>query len=832
MPHFPPAEGPRAGRPARAPETPAPPEAIPVSPGTSPEAVTGKLSWPRLLAGGGVALAFLAAVTLAGVAGARAARARPKPGLVVAALSAEEPPAEPELLPPPAVEPDAGRAAEAPPRPGHLPLDKPRLGPEDLLARAPQPVPAAPAPQAPPARAARTEADLRAEIARMPEVGLSPLELAPLVQGWAAAFAATFDDIAGHPSFEPVPILNQRPDFSQLPLRHGRASRLTPREADRLQTLSKRLQSYLANRSVETCGGCHTTELALDFKRIGGHEPQTTVDLEPLRRALREDKDGRQPAWRRPEAIPTLQQVLTPEPAPVRGLFVELLGEIEGRKASVALAQRAVFDLSPEVRRQAVEALRKRPRHEYRQVLLDSLRYPWLPAAEHGAEALVALEDREAVPSLVGLLKEPSPNAPVKLPNGKVVVREVVRLRHAFNCLTCHPPAATNREPVPGAVPGINLTRVITRTEPTAQVSTTATTRPRWTPVRTALPGTPPPPPPAPQPPPQPPQPPPQQQQQQQQQGGGGDHVPCPVAGGGSSTSPPGVSVSTGGGGAASAAPAAPPIVLTTLVRGRDQVQLRQTVVLGQKPLPPVVLKQPLFVRGDITFLRQDFSVQLPMASPGAGNPALVRFDFVVRNRPVTPSEAKQLQELFVGRESYPQREAVLSALRGLTGQDAGDSTASWQQIYPGAETQAKVWRLSEELVDAPENRREAVLARFQSAKGAEYDEALAAAVPRLPATWRERARGALAIRLTALTADALRDKLRQIDAETRRAAARAALRKKEASLALDLIALLEDRDPEVAREARLVLEGLTGKKLASPAAWREWGSAEAGGGD
>jgi hypothetical protein len=257
---------------------------------------------------------------------------------------------------------------------------------------APAVLPLAP-PASPPAKGGPTEADLRAEVARMPEVGLAPTELGPLVQGWADAFAATFNDTTNRPSFEPVPILHQRPDFAQLPLRHGRASRLTTREAERLQKLSKRLQGYLANRSAQTCGGCHTTQLALDFKRIGGHDREEKVDLGPLRKALREDKDGRQPAWRRPEAIPTLQQVLTPEPAPVRGLFVELLGEIEGRRASVALAQRAVFDLSPEVRRQAVEALRKRPRHEYRQVLLDALRYPWAPAAEHGAKALLDLKD-------------------------------------------------------------------------------------------------------------------------------------------------------------------------------------------------------------------------------------------------------------------------------------------------------------------------------------------------------------------------------------------------------------------------------------------------------
>jgi HEAT repeat protein len=782
-----------------------------------------------------VAVCLFAVLALAGIAWAWARWSHaPAAPLASAEPASAEAPEEltaadsPEVLPQPAVDDtEAGATREM--RPGLLPLGQPRLGPDDPPKKEqPQPAPA-PAPKAPPARRARTEAELLKEIARIPEVGLLQSELAPLVEGWASAYTATFDEMTGAPSFEPVPILKQRPDFAQLPLRHGRASRLTPKEADRLQKLSRRLHTLLTNRSTENCGGCHTAELAMDFKRIGGHVKEKPMDLAPIRKALRQEKEGQKPAWRRPEAIATLQQVLTPEPTPVRGLYVELLDDIEGKKSSVALAQRAVFDLAPEVRRQAIESLRKRPREEYRQVLLASLRYPWAPAAEHASEALVSLGDKEAVPFLVGMLNEPDPAAPVKLPNGRTVVREVVRMRHAFNCLACHPPAATNREPVPGAVPGINLTRVLTGSEPTAQVVNQARTQPRWVPVRTVLPPA--------QPTPQQLQQQQQQQiqqlvQQQQQQGGGGSHVPCTAGGGSASaSSPPTVTVVAGGGGANTTPP---PRILTTLVRGRDDVQSRPGLVVGRRPLPTVVLKQPLWVRGDITFLRQDFSVQLPMAGRGAGAPAMVRFDYVVRNRPVTGTEAKKLQDLFMGRASYPQREAVLDALRGLTGKDAGDSTGSWQQLFPEAEVDAKVWRLTEELVDAPDSRKEAVLMRFQTAKGVVYSEALAAAVPRLSAYWRDRARSALAARMTRMTANTLRDKLKQDDAETRRAAVLAVLRKKDGSLAPELVSLLEDGDPAVAREARLSLEGLTGKKFDSPAAWREWsgsGSAEAAGG-
>src|SRR5581483_8682869 len=99
----------------------------------------------------------------------------------------------------------------------------------------------------------------------------------------------------------------------------------------------------------------------------------------------------------------------------------------------------------------------------------------WAPAADHAAEALLALKDTEAVPHLVGLLKGPDPSAPVRLRNGRYFVPQVVRLRHTFNCLTCHPPAAHANEPVPGAVPGVNLTRVITLTRTATQIKRTPT---------------------------------------------------------------------------------------------------------------------------------------------------------------------------------------------------------------------------------------------------------------------------------------------------------------------------------------------------------------------
>jgi hypothetical protein len=230
------------------------------------------------------------------------------------------------------------------------------------------------------------------------------------------------------------------------------------------------------------------------------------------------------------------------------------------------------------------------------------------------------------------------------------------------------------------------------------------------------------------------------------------------------------------------------------------------------------VEKAPLFVRGDITFLRQDFSVQLPMSAPGLARPAGVRFDYVVCRRLIPRQEAERLQELFDGRPTYPQRDSVLTALRGLTGKDAGYTTEAWRRLFPAAELETEVHRLTEELVSASDGQKGAVLLRLNRGKGPAHTEALAAAIPRLTGRWRERARLALADRLARMTADTLRDKLRQDDAETRRAAADAALRKRDDSLAPDLAALRDDADPAVAKAARRALAGLTGKKAPAQA--------------
>jgi len=67
-----------------------------------------------------------------------------------------------------------------------------------------------------------------------------------------------------------------------------------------------------------------------------------------------------------------------------------------------------------------------------------------------------------------------------------------------------------------------------------------------------------------------------------------------------------------------------------------------------------------------------------PLARPAPTGPQ--RFDFLVRTRAVTPLEAARLVEAHKKETTYPQREAVLFALRELTGREGQASTEDWER--------------------------------------------------------------------------------------------------------------------------------------------------------
>jgi hypothetical protein len=93
-------------------------------------------------------------------------------------------------------------------------------------------------------------------------------------------------------------------------------------------------------------------------------------------------------------------------------------------------------------------------------------------------------------------------------------------------------------------------------------------------------------------------------------------------------------------------------------------------------------LGEPM-VRADTTYLRQDFSVLMPVAG-AAPWPEMQRFDFLVRTRVVEGKELATLQANMQARAAdflSENHKAAMKVLRDLSGQDAAPNTAAWQKV-------------------------------------------------------------------------------------------------------------------------------------------------------
>ncbi len=609
-----------------------------------------------------------------------------------------------------------------------------------------------------------TEAELLRQLVAVPDVGLNRPQKLTLFERYSSALASS----AGTPEavlFGPSVLLTVRPDLARLPVRQGRSAVLTHKAAGELQALSKKLHAVLDK---------------LTPKDRQGHRPFTAL----MEQFLRTEVHGKKHEWLRPEAIPTMLQILMPEDTPVRLLLVQLLGEIADRRSTVALAQRAIFDLSREVRESAVEQLRTRPRAEFRYILLDGLRYPWLPVADHAAEALIALSDREAVVPLLGVLKElemqaapPESNAP------RPKIREMVRLKHVDNCLTCHPPALKRDDPVTGAIPDLSFVSITAKTRQTAHLNPTPTP-PAWQMAPTAA----------------------RRQTATSSManggsgGGGGGGGNCnsmpsggsssgggrsnPSSGGSGRSSPPfgGGSVPValgsplppsgggggtggggggsggsgggggyGGGGSSSTTSGSTTSVVSVPGHPGMTMSITKETQVTRKEIPVVI-------RADITYFRQDFSVTQLVGMEPVTEP--LRFDFLVRTRPLAPEELRLLKKNPELHPALRQKETVLFTLRELTSKDAGPRLEDWLVLFPEAEDEVEAARLCQELVRATPDKQPGLLAKLKEQPGAAATPALAAAIPQLPEEMRVKVRQALTERLTRLPPSALREKL------------------------------------------------------------------------
>jgi hypothetical protein len=317
-------------------------------------------------------------------------------------------------------------------------------------------------------------------------------------------------------------LIDARSDLAGLPLRRGTACRLTPTAAAHLDTCSGALRGM-------------------------AREPSAL-------HKLLNDEDPKVNMWLKAESVSVLMQMLMAETAAVREVLAEQLSRIEGKPATEALAQLALFDLAPGVRERAIRALATRPASDYRLLLLRGFEHPWPAVADHAAEAIVALKWKDTVPTLVRLLETPDPQAPYrKVAGGPSFVRELVRVNHLRNCLLCHPPSFDTQDKVRGLVPSPNR--------------------------------------------------------------------PLPV---------------------------------------------QPVVSWRSEPSPG------LFVRADVTYLKQDFATMMPVDNPGAW-PNTQRFDFFVRERIASYHDLKK-----AGRDEHKQ--SLLFALHELTGQklDSADNWKKW----------------------------------------------------------------------------------------------------------------------------------------------------------
>ena len=87
-------------------------------------------------------------------------------------------------------------------------------------------------------------------------------------------------------------------------------------------------------------------------------------------------------------------------------------------------------------------------------------------------------------------------------------------------------------------------------------------------------------------------------------------------------------------------------------------------------------------IRADTTYLRQDFSVLMPVEN-AAPWPDKQRFDFMVRTRVVDGAELNVLQERVRARAGAPtdHQKTVHLLLKQMTGQDAAPNRAAWERV-------------------------------------------------------------------------------------------------------------------------------------------------------
>ncbi|MDB2686622.1 hypothetical protein N9Y42_05375, partial [Mariniblastus sp.] len=341
-------------------------------------------------------------------------------------------------------------------------------------------------------------------------------------------------------AFEPLEeLLSKRPDLKDLPLAMGEECHMDPESASTMAEVSSRVGAAVS--------------------RFDGFGSRDIAQNDVWRFAIIKNEIEKCSSLQdREQVLKTIDQILQIDHPRLRMQLVETLRQKESPAGIEMLVKRAKYDLVPEIRQAAADALNDYSFESFRGQLLDGLKYPWHVAAQHSAEALVRLDDQDAVPELVEMLKLADPRLPQKVDDDSYLQRELVAVNHMRNCMLCHAPSRTVNDSARGLTPS-------------------------W-------------------------------------------DQPIPI--------------------------------------GYYQVN---------KPTG-------VFVRADIIYLRQDFSVLQPVKNNGPW-PKEQRFDYLVQNKKLNKKVAKQAIKA-ITNEPNLNREAIVYALRELTDQQpADDSYKTWLAI-------------------------------------------------------------------------------------------------------------------------------------------------------
>ena len=241
-----------------------------------------------------------------------------------------------------------------------------------------------------------------------------------------------------HAPMEPLrAVLAERTDLQGLPLVMGDESRGDGTETRELKRVSSSL-----GRAITMFNG------SIGSRDSTQNDALRNLSVKNMVSSCLQDRGGEQSSRK----LKTIDQILQIDHPRLRQEMIGTLRKSGSVDALKLLVDKALFDLEPDVRIAATAALADLEPDDIRGLLLEGFKYPWHVVAEHSAEALVRLDDQDAVPQLIEMLDLPHPHSPFE-DNGTLVQRELVGINHLRNCLLCHAPSTNSFDSVRALVP-------------------------------------------------------------------------------------------------------------------------------------------------------------------------------------------------------------------------------------------------------------------------------------------------------------------------------------------------------------------------------------------